>query len=246
MQFEWHFKLLNISSCEEVDAVMVFVYINGNKERIDNYCGNNSPKQLMSNGPSLQVEFVTHKSEFKARGFRGIYRFVTSEFKEKSIYFMFTADFGITTGEQDEKRGVCTFVFNSETHPSSSVMSPNYPGLYPRDTECHYFFYGERNQRVHFSFAYFDVEGVPPCYAESASDYVEFSNYKTVDRKMQRHCGLKRPKKLASDREFFRITFKSNDKFDGTGFYAYYQFRNVTGKNNIYIAKRVQFVYFVD
>ncbi|KAG8324212.1 hypothetical protein J6590_097837 [Homalodisca vitripennis] len=40
--------------------------------------------------------------------------------------------------------------------------SPNIPGFYPRDTECHYFFHGDTNQRVRLHFHYFDVEGVLP------------------------------------------------------------------------------------
>lgn len=68
------------------------------------------------------------------------------------------------------------------------------------------------------------------CNPESQSDYVEFSNYRTVDRKIPRHCGNKKPETIESDGDFFRITFKSNDRFDGTGFQAFYQFRGVEGK----------------
>lgn len=57
---------------------------------------------------------------------------------------------------------------------------------------------------------------------------MEFSNYQTVDRKLPRNCGIKRPTKVVSDSDFFRIIFKSNDKFDGTGFDAFYQFENNT------------------
>lgn len=57
---------------------------------------------------------------------------------------------------------------------------------------------------------------------------MEFSNFPTVDRKLPRNCGIKRPTKVVSDSEFFRIIFKSNDKFDGTGFDAFYQFENNT------------------
>lgn len=79
-------------------------------------------------------------------------------------------------------------------------------------------------------FAYFDVEGVPPCTSDTASDYVEFSNFKTVDRKIPRHCGNMKPNKIESDSDFFRVAFRSNDKFDGTGFEAFYQFRGVHGR----------------
>ena len=57
---------------------------------------------------------------------------------------------------------VCAFVYNSAKNPNGTFASPNWPGLYPRETECHYFFYGQSNERVHITFAYFDIEGVPP------------------------------------------------------------------------------------
>ena len=49
----------------------------------------------------------------------------------------------------------------------------------------------------------------------------------TVDRKLPRYCGLQKDLKMESDGAFFRVTFKSNDRFDGTGFYASYQFTPV-------------------
>ncbi|KAK0095792.1 hypothetical protein PV326_007373 [Microctonus aethiopoides] len=107
---------------------------------------------------------------------------------------------------------------------NGTFASPNYPGFYPRDTECHYFFNGQPTERVHLHFHYFDVEGVLPCEAVSASDYVEFSNYITRDRKHSRHCGQLKEFDVESDRKFFRVTFKSNDRLDGTGFNASYVF----------------------
>ncbi|KAH9421551.1 hypothetical protein DERP_008951, partial [Dermatophagoides pteronyssinus] len=63
------------------------------------------------------------------------------------------------------------------------------------------------------------------CTLETASDYVEFSNVYTTDHRVYRHCGLKHPKSIESDGDFFRVTFKSNGRFDGTGFKASYEFR---------------------
>lgn len=73
------------------------------------------------------------------------------------------------------------------------------------------------------------------CTFETASDYVEFSNFKSVDRKIPRHCGLKKPKIIESDGDFFRVTFKSNDRFDGTGFQAQYQFKSPVGQFHFHI-----------
>ena len=58
----------------------------------------------------------------------------------------------------------------------------------------------------------------------SASDFVEFSNFMSRDRKYSRHCGQQKEFDVNSDRKFFRVTFKSNDRYDGTGFNASYVF----------------------
>ncbi|PSN43292.1 Suppressor of lurcher protein 1 [Blattella germanica] len=124
-------------------------------------------------------------------------------------------DFGITTGRQQAEYP-CAFVFNSNETRNGTFASPNFPGFYPRDTECHYFFHGSKTEKVHLHFNYFDVEGVLPCEAMSASDYVEFSNFMAHDRKYSRKCGQLKEFDIESDRKFFRVTFRSNDRLDGT------------------------------
>lgn len=47
---------------------------------------------------------------------------------------------------------------------------------------------------------------------------------------MTRYCGIKKPNIISSDHEFFRIIFKSNEKFDATGFQAFFQFKNITSQ----------------
>lgn len=63
----------------------------------------------------------------------------------------------------------------------------------------------------------------------SASDFVEFSNYMSRDRKYSRHCGQQKEFDVESDRKFFRVTFKSNGRYDGTGFNASYVFMDEEG-----------------
>lgn len=208
--------------CEGVDVVMVFITIKGQKERVDNFCGNKLPPQLMSNGPNMTVDFHSNAvAASNVRGFRAIYRFLTN--------------YGITSGVQASEGMGCTFYYNSTVRSNGTFMSPNYPGYYPRDSECSYFFLGKSaSERVFITFAYFDVDGIPLCSPETASDYVEFSNFRTIDRKLPRHCGTKKPDKIDSDGDFFRVTFKSNDKFDATGFEAFYQFRsNIDPSNQV-------------
>ncbi|XP_034949863.1 suppressor of lurcher protein 1 [Chelonus insularis] len=195
--------------CENVDSLVAFVPIDGRMEKIDAFCGTAPPRPIMSNGARLLLEFRGIQSSRLAKGFKAVYSF--------------TENFGITTGRQ-ESDYPCAFVFNSNETRNGTIASPNYPGFYPRNTECHYFFNGQPNERIHLHFNFFDVEGVLPCEAVSASDYVEFSNYMTRDRKHSRHCGQLKEFDVESDRKFFRVTFKSNDRLDGTGFNASYVF----------------------
>ncbi|XP_054721971.1 suppressor of lurcher protein 1-like [Uloborus diversus] len=201
--FDLHLPHEQNRNCDSFDAVMVFITINGRRERLENFCGNKLPEQLMSNGPSMIVEFRSYHSSQEVKGFRAIYRFV----KVFSI-------------------SGCEFTFLSEERSNGTFSSPNYPGFYPRETECTYIFQGKEKERVQITFTSFDVDGVYPCEQETASDYVEFSNFKTTDRKMSRICGNeKKAKYVESETGYFRIVFKSNEKFDGTGFEAFYQFK---------------------
>ncbi|XP_075750964.1 suppressor of lurcher protein 1-like [Rhipicephalus microplus] len=201
-------------TCEAADAVTVFVSINGQRDRVDSFCGSDMPNQVMSTGRNLTLEFRSLQSpgNSTARGFRAAYQFVT--------------DFGIASGKQDTSFA-CGFAYNSSDSTNGSFASPNWPGIYPRDTECHYFFYGLPGEKVFIEFAYFDIEGLPPCTAETASDYVEFSSARRAHHKIPRHCGMQKPPNIESEGEFFRVTFRTNDRFDGTGFSAQYQFRSV-------------------
>lgn len=61
------------------------------------------------------------------------------------------------------------------------------------------------------------------CEALSASDYVQFSN-QMIDTRSPRHCGQLKDLQVTSEKDFFRVTFKSNDRLDGTGFKASYIF----------------------
>ncbi|KAI8420769.1 hypothetical protein MSG28_007982 [Choristoneura fumiferana] len=198
----------SIIDCESMDSLDVFLYVDGRLEKMASFCGNDVPKPIMSNGPKMSIEFRGIYSSRHSRGFK--------------ISYYFVEDYGISTGNQ-LMEFPCAFVFNSSEWGRGAVTSPNYPGLYPRDTECNYFFYGNENEKVHLHFTYFDVEGVVPCAAVSASDYVQFSS-QIVDTESHRHCGQLKELQVTSQRNFLRVTFRSNDRLDGTGFKADYIF----------------------
>jgi hypothetical protein len=175
------------------------------------YCGSRLPPLLMGKaGHSLVVTFNSRETG-TARGFTANFSFVT--------------DFGVRGGVQDSKAG-CTFEFRKNVvGPNSSFTSPNYPGIYPRNTECHYLFYGDAEDQIHIVFSHFDVDGIlPKCDEETSSDHVELSNFNVnlTDRKMSRLCGYnvraESPHYVISDGNFFRVTFRSNEIYGATGF----------------------------
>jgi len=119
----------------------------------------------------------------------------------------------------------CALIFNSTRRASGKFWSPNHPGLYPRNCDCHYIFHGRDKEILSITFEFFDVEGFGHCDDGTQSDFLLFSNYQTHDRTNRRYCGHLRPLvPIVSESNYFRMNFKSNQIFDGRGFYAHYQF----------------------
>ncbi|GFO28271.1 suppressor of lurcher protein 1, partial [Plakobranchus ocellatus] len=201
-------------NCGGSDAVTVYIIINGTTEEIDTWCGRELPQMVMSSQHKMIVEFRSYHSSPAVTGFKAQYSFVTN--------------FGIHEGQQDN-RGMCVFNYQSSEKSEGEITSPNYDGLYPRNTECHYLFYGKENERVQIKFDKFDVDGISPrCDERTKSDYVSFSNFaNSEDRKMTRLCGQPPEAKrvIWSDGPFFRVIFKSNEIYDSKGFQAHYHFR---------------------
>ncbi|XP_064617690.1 suppressor of lurcher protein 1-like isoform X2 [Liolophura sinensis] len=214
---------LDPHDCEGSDSVSVYVMTHGELSDLGKHCGKRIPKMVMSHQPKLTVVFTSVQSSPSVTGFKASFQFLTN--------------FGITTGRQD-KRYECGFNYYSAVNSEGVFTSPNYPGFYPRNTTCHYRFYGKKDEEVIITFQEFDVDGIPPrCQADTDSDFLEFSNFNTLtpDRKMRRYCGSSvdrlSKKQISSDGEFFRVTFQSNEVFDGTGFKATYRF--ITTKDKL-------------
>lgn len=67
-------------SCNGADVLMVYITINGQRKRLDNLCGDELPKQLMSNDNSITLEFKTFHVTEHHRGFSANFTFLTSKF----------------------------------------------------------------------------------------------------------------------------------------------------------------------
>ncbi|WKX89531.1 hypothetical protein Q1695_008861 [Nippostrongylus brasiliensis] len=204
--------------CADVDHLTADVRVGARLSRIDEWCGDWTPPQLMSSTNLLQLEYTTKSSRALREsakndvGFRLDYKFHTDW------------DMQHMRARGDRDKG-CRFVFNSSVQVSGKLWSVNYPGLYPRSLYCEYIFHGSDEQIVHIHFEYFDVEGFNQCDETTQSDFVLFSNYQTHDRTNRRFCGKVAPRgPILSESNYFRMIFSTNDIFDATGFYAHYQF----------------------
>ncbi|XP_053680528.1 suppressor of lurcher protein 1 [Anopheles nili] len=201
---------LGPTECGDTDILMVYYIVNDREELVETLCGDTLPKPILSDGSRLLLELRSSYNNTENKGFTGDFFFLTN--------------FGIPTGYQPSQ-SECTFhYFRNATTGQGWIQSPNFPGAYPRNIICNYFFHGDPNEFVHVRFTYFDIEGIRPCDEDTASDYVEFSNFVTRDRKYAMYCGNWRELTVRSDGRFFRITMASNDRLDGTGFRALYTF----------------------
>ncbi|XP_021945040.2 suppressor of lurcher protein 1-like [Folsomia candida] len=208
------------SKCAFSDTISAFVYMNGVRVRILEHCGLNPPPDMMSNDHRFTLEFNA-KASTTTPPFRGFY-----------AHYAFVEDFGVKTGGLQAIEYPCAFIFNISSHPNGTISSPNFPGIYPRATECHYFFHGnDEKGAVELSFDYFDIAGSYPCDKEW-DDYVEWGDYSFMptDSRFWRRCGyISSPNLRISGggppAKFLRLTFRSNDRWaDRTGFHASFTF----------------------
>ncbi|XP_017076754.2 suppressor of lurcher protein 1 [Drosophila eugracilis] len=211
----------NSTGCQPGDALHVVSEVRGRYETQELLCGAFLPKPLMSSGPQFHLQFVgkyppTMTNKVQYYGFRAEYRFLTN--------------YGIMSGVQQED---CSFVYNSSERISGLFHSPNFPGYYLENVVCNYYFYGASDERVVLHFTYFDVEGIGTCDHQTASDFIEFSNFMSTDRKYSRFCGKLQDFEMRSDGRFFRVTLHSNDRFVAIGFRALYTFENIPVNNSI-------------
>ncbi|KAM3720728.1 Suppressor of lurcher protein [Dirofilaria immitis] len=206
--------------CDEMDYLSAHVLIGTRMSRIEDFCGAETPPRLMSTKNLLTLDYVI-------RSTKAVRRMMTNAEKFGFVLkYHFRSDLGLSEMNAEIRNDLtCHYEFNSSRRSSGDIFSPNHPGYYPRNIDCHYIFHGTDKQIVAIHFEYFDVEGLATCDDSTHSDYVLFSNYQSQDRTNRRYCGQICPKdSIVSESNYFRMLFRSNDIFDATGFYAHYQF----------------------
>ena len=51
----------------------------------------------------------------------------------------------------------CSFVIYAKSRSMGEIMTPTYPGTYPKNMQCSYKFIGKPNQRMRLEFRDFDL-----------------------------------------------------------------------------------------
>uniref|UniRef100_A0A1I7RXZ8 Suppressor of lurcher protein 1 n=1 Tax=Bursaphelenchus xylophilus TaxID=6326 RepID=A0A1I7RXZ8_BURXY len=217
---DFHLSDANTSKrCEEGTHLSIHVLVGSRMSKVQDFCGKELPAPLISTQNLLTMELNVRDIPLPipaSMGFKLKYSFMKGYGRQYN------------DGASVKSTGDCSFAFYGDNATAGQVWSPNHPGFYPRNLDCEYTFNGQPGQIVVIHFQYFDVEGYGQCEDTTHSDFVLFSNYKTVDRTNRRFCGSNRPPKdpIQSESSYFRMQFKTNDIFDATGFYVYYQFLN--------------------
>ncbi|XP_065225837.1 tolloid-like protein 2 isoform X2 [Planococcus citri] len=202
------------------------IYLKG-QEQTDAYdkydyemCGENQPKTMISEGPRLVMIFASGDSQ--GRGFKAKYKFETE--------YLIPG-----TPAPD---GSCMYTYKSTSQKKGEFNSPRYPGNYPSNTTCMYYFYPTQNEQVALIFDTFKVraDNANATVAQFGDelcqeDYVEIYNmYKDGSEiRIGRFCGLTSPGPIESYRGAtgMKVLLQTDANNVFSGFKARYSFETV-------------------
>lgn len=127
------------------------------------YCGPIPPRRRISLYRAIALSFYTGKNETVPDLFEGRYSFINEcklwkHLQRCTILIAFslssTAEFEVG---QPVLGSACSYVVNFAQKRSGILVSPTYPGAYPKDMSCTYQFIGKPGQRVRIEFRDFDL-----------------------------------------------------------------------------------------
>ncbi|XP_058979365.1 cubilin isoform X2 [Musca domestica] len=176
------------------------------------YCGTIPPRQRISMYRAIAISFFTNKNLTTPDLFEGTFRFINASEYEIGIPIAGSpCSYTITPSLSINKTGV--------------LISPTYPGAYPKDMSCTYQFLGESNQRVRLEFRDFDLFfGGPHCPFDYVKVYDGPDNSSAL---IGTYCGQQRNLVLYSSESslfvhFFTLSRTANTQ--NRGFKGIYEF----------------------
>uniref|UniRef100_A0A914XS65 CUB domain-containing protein n=1 Tax=Plectus sambesii TaxID=2011161 RepID=A0A914XS65_9BILA len=120
--------------------------------------------------------------------------------------------------------GKCGFEIQSKHKKKGTVISPTYPGTYPKNFTCIYIFRGRPGQRIYLFFRDFDIYfGGEHCPYDAVTVYDGLTNRDTIIRKV---CGLQQKMEIYSLTEHLFLEFNTTNppRADHRGFVIEYEF----------------------
>ncbi|XP_053679390.1 cubilin [Anopheles nili] len=174
------------------------------------YCGPIPPRRRISLYRAIALSFYTDKNSTTPDIFEGRYAFIN-----ESEYEIGQPVIG----------SPCSYVINFAQKRTGAIISPTYPGAYPKDMSCTYQFIGKPSQRVRIEFRDFDLFfGGPHC----PFDYVRvFDGPDNTSAVIGTYCGQQRNLVLYSSEHYLFIHFSTLQRTANTqnrGFKGIFEF----------------------
>ncbi|XP_011309248.1 bone morphogenetic protein 1-like isoform X2 [Fopius arisanus] len=174
------------------------------------YCGPIPPRRRVSLYQGIALSFFTDKNITQSTLFSGRYSFINA------------SEYEVGTPAPSTP---CSFVVNSTIKRTGTILSPTYPGTYPKDLACTYKFLGEPGQRVRLEFRDFDLfYGGSHC----PFDYVKvFDGLDKSAPVIGTYCGQQRNLVLYSSQANLTVLFvtlQRNANTQNRGFKGIFEF----------------------
>nr|XP_012138294.1 PREDICTED: cubilin isoform X3 [Megachile rotundata] len=174
------------------------------------FCGPIPPRRRVSLYQGIAISFYTDKNITLPSLFSGTYAFVNA------------SEYEVGTPAPSTP---CSFTVNSEHKRSGNILSPTYPGTYPKGLTCSYKFIGKHSQRVRLEFRDFDLYfGGPHCPLDYVKVYDGLDNTSAV---IGTYCGQQRNLVLYSSESSLFVLFETLERTANTqnrGFKGIFEF----------------------
>ncbi|XP_076304820.1 suppressor of lurcher protein 1-like isoform X2 [Tachypleus tridentatus] len=174
------------------------------------YCGKILPQTRISLYQTLVISFYTDRNEITSDVFRGTYEFVDATQYELGTPL---------------PTSVCSFTIFTDHRRKGKILSPTYPGVYPKNLKCQYKFLGAEGQRVRLEFMDFDLfYGGRHCPFDLVQVY---DGATTQDPLIDTYCGQQRNLVVYSSAEnllVLFITLKRTANTQNRGFSGWFEF----------------------
>ncbi|XP_058800648.1 dorsal-ventral patterning tolloid-like protein 1 isoform X3 [Phymastichus coffea] len=174
------------------------------------YCGPISPRKRVSLYQGIALSFYTDKNVTVPSLFSGRYAFINA------------SEYEIGTPAPTLP---CSFTVHSDVKRTGNIISPTYPGAYPKDLVCSYQFIGTPRQRVRLEFRDFDLFfGGPHCPFDYVKVYDGINDTAPV---IGTYCGQQRNLVLYSSESNLFVLFVTLQRTANTqnrGFKGIFEF----------------------